>query len=230
MLVGFKDLNCQATSDKIIQKHFSIQSIFWTGLIPVECGIVFVPCLIGTIIIRLSHYGMFRHCDQTLIWHSQGVLFLQYNVFYSLSSCTNYAVYVKRLKICFHCILSEWDLLYQGFKKEKERRRRPNWNVVVDLDTRQLGRHYIAMFESSQNVMLKPTESWRETLLDSRVMELFFTVSSIVLFCQFSSNQATAPITSFSDCCWIFPSLGCGRKTSGKSCINHTLCFTNTSG
>ncbi|XP_044524907.1 exportin-4 [Gracilinanus agilis] len=37
-------------------------------------------------------------------------------------------------------------------------------------------RHYIAMFESSQNVMLKPTESWRETLLDSRVMDLFFTV------------------------------------------------------
>ncbi|XP_048653674.1 exportin-4-like, partial [Marmota marmota marmota] len=32
------------------------------------------------------------------------------------------------------------------------------------------------MFESSQNVLLKPTESWRETLLDSRVMELFFTV------------------------------------------------------
>ncbi|MBN3291156.1 XPO4 protein, partial [Polypterus senegalus] len=32
------------------------------------------------------------------------------------------------------------------------------------------------MFESSQNVMLKPTESWRETILDSRVMELFFTV------------------------------------------------------
>lgn len=110
-----------------------------------------------------------------------GCSFLQYNVFYSLSSCMNYAVYVKRLKICFHCILSEWDLLYQGFKKK--RRRRPNWNVVVDLDTRQLGRHYIAMFESSQNVMLKPTESWRETLLDSRVMELFFTVSSIVLFC-----------------------------------------------
>uniref|UniRef100_A0A8C2NUP6 Exportin-4 n=1 Tax=Capra hircus TaxID=9925 RepID=A0A8C2NUP6_CAPHI len=36
--------------------------------------------------------------------------------------------------------------------------------------------HYIAMFESSQNVLLKPTESWREALLDSRVMELFFTV------------------------------------------------------
>lgn len=33
------------------------------------------------------------------------------------------------------------------------------------------------MFESSQNVLLKPTESWREALLDSRVMELFFTVS-----------------------------------------------------
>lgn len=33
------------------------------------------------------------------------------------------------------------------------------------------------MFESSQNVLLKPTESWRATLLDGRVMELFFTVS-----------------------------------------------------
>ncbi|RXN00502.1 Exportin-4 [Acipenser ruthenus] len=48
--------------------------------------------------------------------------------------------------------------------------------LAVDLDFGLLGRHYIAMFESSQNVMLKPTESWRETLLDSRVMELFFTV------------------------------------------------------
>ncbi|RXM29621.1 Exportin-4 [Acipenser ruthenus] len=48
--------------------------------------------------------------------------------------------------------------------------------AVVDLDFGLLGRHYIAMFESSQNVMLKPTESWRETFLDSRVMELFFTV------------------------------------------------------
>ncbi|MBN3275091.1 XPO4 protein, partial [Polyodon spathula] len=52
----------------------------------------------------------------------------------------------------------------------------PNFLAVVDLDFGLLGRHYIAMFESSQNVMLKPTESWRETLLDSRVMELFFTV------------------------------------------------------
>ncbi len=40
-----------------------------------------------------------------------------------------------------------------------------------------LGRHYIAMFEATQNVMLKPTESWRESLLDHRVMDLFFTVS-----------------------------------------------------
>ncbi|XP_012863228.2 exportin-4, partial [Echinops telfairi] len=47
-----------------------------------------------------------------------------------------------------------------------------SWNFLPP----NLGRHYIAMFESSQNVMLKPTESWRETLLDSRVMELFFTV------------------------------------------------------
>ncbi|KAK1169631.1 exportin-4 [Acipenser oxyrinchus oxyrinchus] len=47
-----------------------------------------------------------------------------------------------------------------------------SWNFLPP----NLGRHYIAMFESSQNVMLKPTESWRETFLDSRVMELFFTV------------------------------------------------------
>eukprot|EP00064_Thunnus_orientalis_P004786 superscaffoldBa00000447_g4798 len=38
-----------------------------------------------------------------------------------------------------------------------------------------LGRHYIAMFEATQNVTLKPTESWREALLDTRVMDLFFT-------------------------------------------------------
>ncbi|XP_048388180.1 exportin-4 isoform X3 [Stegostoma tigrinum] len=47
-----------------------------------------------------------------------------------------------------------------------------SWNFLPP----NLGRHYIAMFESSQNVMLKPTESWRETLLDSRVMDLFFTL------------------------------------------------------
>ncbi|KAG5204194.1 hypothetical protein JEQ12_002170 [Ovis aries] len=36
---------------------------------------------------------------------------------------------------------------------------------------------YLALANhSSQNVLLKPTESWREALLDSRVMELFFTV------------------------------------------------------
>ncbi|AWP13536.1 Exportin-4 [Scophthalmus maximus] len=39
-----------------------------------------------------------------------------------------------------------------------------------------LGRHYIAMFEATQNVTLKPSESWREALLDTRVMDLFFTV------------------------------------------------------
>lgn len=42
-----------------------------------------------------------------------------------------------------------------------------------------LGRHYIAMFEATQNVMLKPAESWREALLDTRVMDLFFTVSDL---------------------------------------------------
>ncbi|XP_036414786.1 exportin-4 [Colossoma macropomum] len=47
-----------------------------------------------------------------------------------------------------------------------------SWNFLPP----NLGRHYIAMFEATQNVMLKPTESWREALLDHRVMDLFFTV------------------------------------------------------
>ncbi|KAM3861785.1 exportin-4 [Diretmus argenteus] len=47
-----------------------------------------------------------------------------------------------------------------------------SWNFLPP----NLGRHYIAMFESTQNVTLKPTESWREALLDTRVMDLFFTV------------------------------------------------------
>uniref|UniRef100_L7N149 Exportin-4 n=1 Tax=Myotis lucifugus TaxID=59463 RepID=L7N149_MYOLU len=46
-----------------------------------------------------------------------------------------------------------------------------SWNFLPP----NLDRHYIAMFESSQNVLLRPTESWREALLDSRVLELFFT-------------------------------------------------------
>ncbi|XP_026883739.2 exportin-4 [Electrophorus electricus] len=47
-----------------------------------------------------------------------------------------------------------------------------SWNFLPP----NLGRHYIAMFEATQNVMLKPTESWRQALLDHRVMDLFFTV------------------------------------------------------
>ncbi|XP_012697798.1 exportin-4 [Clupea harengus] len=47
-----------------------------------------------------------------------------------------------------------------------------SWNFLPP----NLGRHYIAMFEATQNVMLKPTESWRDALLDTRVMDLFFTV------------------------------------------------------
>ncbi|KAM8857681.1 exportin-4 isoform 1-T1 [Synchiropus picturatus] len=47
-----------------------------------------------------------------------------------------------------------------------------SWNFMPP----NLGRHYIAMFEATQNVMLKPTETWREALLDTRVMDLFFTV------------------------------------------------------
>ncbi|KAJ8372294.1 hypothetical protein AAFF_G00290800 [Aldrovandia affinis] len=48
--------------------------------------------------------------------------------------------------------------------------------VLLTLTGGSLGRHYIAMFESTHNVALKPTESWREALLDTRVMDLFFTV------------------------------------------------------
>lgn len=50
--------------------------------------------------------------------------------------------------------------------------------LLLTLTEVSLGRHYIAMFEATQNVMLKPTDSWRETLLDHRVMDLFFTVST----------------------------------------------------
>ncbi|KAI5621309.1 exportin-4, partial [Silurus asotus] len=48
-----------------------------------------------------------------------------------------------------------------------------SWNF---LPPNHILLHYIAMFEATQNVMLKPTESWREALLDHRVMDLFFTV------------------------------------------------------
>uniref|UniRef100_A0A671P607 Exportin-4 n=1 Tax=Sinocyclocheilus anshuiensis TaxID=1608454 RepID=A0A671P607_9TELE len=53
-----------------------------------------------------------------------------------------------------------------------------SWNFLPPnhiLSCREV-MHYIAMFEATQNVMLKPTASWRETLLDHRVMDLFFTV------------------------------------------------------
>ncbi|KAJ8409910.1 hypothetical protein AAFF_G00209510 [Aldrovandia affinis] len=50
--------------------------------------------------------------------------------------------------------------------------------VLLTLTGGSLGRHYIAMFESTHNVALKPTESWREALLDTRVMDLFFTGAS----------------------------------------------------
>ncbi|KAJ8253441.1 hypothetical protein GJAV_G00213000 [Gymnothorax javanicus] len=48
--------------------------------------------------------------------------------------------------------------------------------LLLALTGGSLGRHYIAMFEATHNVSLKPTESWREALLDTRVMDLFFTV------------------------------------------------------
>lgn len=47
-----------------------------------------------------------------------------------------------------------------------------SWNFLPP----NLGRHYMALLESTQNVMLKPTEAWREALLDTRVMDLFFSV------------------------------------------------------
>lgn len=53
-----------------------------------------------------------------------------------------------------------------------------------------LGRHYIAMFEATQNVMLKPTESWREALLDTRVMDLFFTVSDSHVFIRWCPKMS----------------------------------------
>ena len=93
------------------------------------------------------------------------------NAFYSLASGRNCVAYVKRLKL--FPLHSFWMApLYLGLHFRQSRN-----VIVVDLDPRSLGRHYIAMFESSQNVLLKPTESWREALLNSKVMELFFTVS-----------------------------------------------------
>lgn len=53
--------------------------------------------------------------------------------------------------------------------------------MLLALTWGSLGRHYIAMFESTQNVMLKPTETWREALLDTCVMDLFFTVSIFLI-------------------------------------------------
>ena len=50
--------------------------------------------------------------------------------------------------------------------------------LLALTDSGSLGRHYIAMFEATQNVTLKPTETWREALLHTRVMDLFFTVST----------------------------------------------------
>lgn len=61
--------------------------------------------------------------------------------------------------------------------------------MLVTLTKMPLGRHYIAMFEATQNVMLKPTESWREALLDHRVMDLFFTVSNLLFYYLFSLVQ-----------------------------------------
>ena len=54
-----------------------------------------------------------------------------------------------------------------------------------------LGRHYMAMLESTQNVTLKPTESWREALLDTRVMDLFFTVRPTYLLAYLSVDLPT---------------------------------------
>uniref|UniRef100_A0A8C5E9Y7 Exportin-4 n=1 Tax=Gouania willdenowi TaxID=441366 RepID=A0A8C5E9Y7_GOUWI len=60
--------------------------------------------------------------------------------------------------------------------------RRENLNAqmssVFQRYLESLGRHYIAMFESTLNVTLKPTETWREALLDTRIIDLFFTVHS----------------------------------------------------
>ncbi|CAN0300704.1 unnamed protein product [Lampetra fluviatilis] len=51
----------------------------------------------------------------------------------------------------------------------------PNHILARRCDA-SLGRHYMALLEASQNVMLKPTASWRDSLLNARVLELFFQV------------------------------------------------------
>ncbi|TRY89754.1 hypothetical protein DNTS_000004 [Danionella cerebrum] len=70
------------------------------------------------------------------------------------------------------------------------------------------------MFEATPNVMLKPTESWRESLLDHRVMDLFFTIgdreadlivearklcmsSEACVFCQLPMGRSSVPLELF---------------------------------
>uniref|UniRef100_UPI00358FA5D2 exportin-4 isoform X2 n=1 Tax=Myxine glutinosa TaxID=7769 RepID=UPI00358FA5D2 len=47
-----------------------------------------------------------------------------------------------------------------------------SWNFLPT----NVGRHYTALLESAQDVMLKPTDGWREMLLNPRVIDLFFKV------------------------------------------------------
>lgn len=75
--------------------------------------------------------------------------------------------------------------------------------MLVTLTKMPLGRHYIAMFEATQNVMLKPTESWREALLDHRVMDLFFTVSTLLVY-QFGADVRCPYNQIQSYCCMMF--------------------------
>lgn len=76
--------------------------------------------------------------------------------------------------------------------------------LLLTLTRSSLGRHYIAMFESTHNVSLKPTESWREALLDTRVMDLFFTVSAppsnrfLLLLCSPHLLTSCSPLNTSS--------------------------------
>lgn len=71
-----------------------------------------IAMIVKAVVPQWNVSSLWSNCYLAFLEHS---FFSGLNTFYSLSSCMNYAVYVKRLKVCFHCILSEWDLLYLGF-------------------------------------------------------------------------------------------------------------------
>lgn len=88
--------------------------MFYTHLNTCHFCFPFTFCHSRWLLKGLCPCGMSRHCDHCYLAFLGHSFFSLLNTFYSLSSCMNYVVYVKRLKVCFHCILSEWDPLYLG--------------------------------------------------------------------------------------------------------------------